>query len=351
VPPDQAGQGSHGTLTLSEVAGVLPGTFSGVAFGCSVALAKTEYVPTETPVEMDNWQFGAEWADSLGADVISSSLGYNEFDSPWPSYTYADMDGRTTVITLAAVEAMRRGITVVNSAGNEAAKAWHFITAPADADTVLTIGAVDSFNVVTNFSSRGPSFDGRTKPDVTAMGNKVLLPSFNNDSTYARASGTSFSCPLTAGVVAMLLQAHPAWGPWEVREALRSTALNHANPDNNIGWGLVQGMSAFGWAAPAGVPPATTSSRLAIAAAPNPLRSSVPLAVRFSAPRGEKVAVDVLDLAGRRVAPLYSGAAEGGREARWDGLDRGGFAAPAGIYWVRITGTHDTRSVRVALLR
>jgi len=337
VPPDATGDASHGTMTLACVAGHKAGTYIGAAYGCSVALGKTEYVATETPVEMDNWQRGAEWADSLGADVISSSLGYFQFDSPYPSYTYADMNGQTTVVTRAASEAMRRGITVVNAAGNEGATTWHYLIAPADADTVMAIGAVDSFNVVTGFSSRGPSADGRIKPDVTAMGSRVYLPSFTNAAAYGRASGTSFSTPLTAGVVALVLEAHPTWGPFEVREALRETALNHALPNNDIGWGLVQGFAAIGWT------PSTTAVNprgagtpgVALAAGPNPFRAGSPQTVRFSA-RG-RVALDAFDLRGRRVARLFEGACDGPAACSWRGAGDDGRTLPAGMYWLRLS--------------
>jgi subtilisin family serine protease len=339
VPPDSVGEASHGTATLACVAGFKAGTYIGAAYGCSVALGKTEYVPTETPVEMDHWQRGAEWADSLGADLISSSLGYFQFDSPNPSYTYADLDGQTTVVTRAASEAVRRGITVVTAAGNEGATPWHFLIAPADADTVLAIGAVDSFNVVTAFSSRGPSADGRIKPDVTAMGLRVYLPSFTNAAGYGRASGTSFATPLTAGVVALLLEAHPTWGPFEVREALRETALNHAAPNNDSGWGLVQGFAASEWS------PSTTAidppeggdsaGQVALAAGPNPFRAGHSQIVRLRA-RG-RVALDLFDVRGRRVSRLFEGVVDGAAACSWNGSGDDGRLLPAGMYWIRLS--------------
>lgn len=336
VPPDSVGEASHGTMTLACIAGSKPGTYSGVAYGCSVALGKTEYTPTETPVEMDNWLRGAEWADSLGADIISSSLGYSEFDAPFPSYTYADMDGKTTVVTLAASEAVRRGITVVTAVGNEGALAWHFLIAPSDADTVVAAGAVDSFNVVTAFSSRGPSADGRIKPDVMAMGRAVYLPSFTNLSGYGRASGSSFSTPLTAGVAALILQAHPTWGPFEVREALRETALNHASPNNDIGWGLVQGLAASQWVpSTIGVDLVTLPANLALRAGPNPFRAGGTQSVRFSA-QG-RVTLDAFDVSGRRVARLFEGDATGPSAVSWNGRGDGGRLLPAGVYWLRLT--------------
>ena len=145
---------------------------------------------------------------------------------------------------------------------------------------------MDSFNVVTSFSSRGPSADGRIKPDLMAMGRAVYLPSFTNLSGYGRASGSSFSTPLTAGVAALLLQVHPTWGPFEVREALRETALNHASPNNDIGWGLVQGLAASQWIpSTIDVDPVTLPAGLALTAGPNPFRAGGTQSVRFSAHR------------------------------------------------------------------
>jgi subtilisin family serine protease len=335
VPPDVAGDASHGTMTLACIAGSKPGTFSGVAYGCSVALGKTEKGATETPVEMDNWQRGAEWADSLGADVISSSLGYLTFDAPYPSYTQADLDGQTTVVTRAAAEAARRGITVLTAAGNEG-PASPSLGAPADADTVIAVGAVDSFKVVTGFSSRGPTADGRIKPDVTAMGRAVYLPSFSNPATYGRASGTSFSTPLTAGVAALVLQAHPTWGPFEVREALRETALNHASPNNDIGWGLVQGFAATQWIpSTIAVDPAVPTREVNLTAGPNPFRAGAAQSVRFSA-QG-RVRLDAYDVTGRRVARLFEGEAHGATAVSWMGRSGDGASLAAGMYWLRLT--------------
>lgn len=354
---DATGAASHGTSVLGCIAGSLAGGYSGGAFGASVALGKTEDIASETPVEMDYWQFGAEWADSLGADVISSSLGYFTFDDPLDSYTYADLDGRTTVVTLAAAEAARRGITVVTAAGNEGATPWHYLIAPGDADSIVTVGAVDSFNVVTSFSSRGPTADGRVKPDVTAMGRRVLCVAFADPAGYTRLSGTSFSTPLTAGVAALLLEAHPSWGPAEVRDALRETALNAAAPDTVIGWGLVQAPAAAAWSrvtADAGRPAA--AGGLALAAGPNPLAPGAAMTIRFSAPRGAHARVEALDLAGRRVAVLHDGPAGPGTSASWRGTADGGAPLPAGAYWIRlVAGSPGTAPLvaarRVVVLR
>jgi subtilisin family serine protease len=351
---DAPGQADHGTWTLGCVAGKLPGVYSGTAFNAMVALAKTENISSETPAEMDYWQFAAEWADSLGADIISSSLGYSEFDNPADSYTYADMDGRTTVVTLAAAEAARRGITVVTAAGNAGAQPWHYIIAPGDADTVITSGAVDSFNVVASFSSRGPTADGRIKPDVTAMGRNVFLVSASNNTAYIRANGTSFSTPLTAGAAALLLEAHPAWRPYEVREALRETALNHLTPNNDIGWGLIQLVAAKNWVpSTTGVIGDSPASSLRIAAAPNPLRPGAGTRLEFGAPAG--AVVEVVDLSGRRRARLFEGVTGSRRSVVWNGAADDGSMLPAGVYWARIRAIGAShapaaRSVRLVVI-
>ena len=359
---DAAGAGSHGTMTLACIAGRKDGTYVGGAYGASVALGKTEDVATETPVEMDFWQFGAEWADSLGADVISSSLGYFQFDAPYPSYTYANMDGKTTTVTLAASMAMRRGIVVVTANGNERGTSWNYLIAPADADTVISIGAVDSFNVVASFSSPGPTADGRIKPDVTAMGRRVYVPLFTDDVNYGRVSGTSFATPLTAGMAALILEAHPSWDPFAVREALRETALGAATPDSDIGWGLVQMTGALAWS------PSTTDvapppdgdaapGGLALSAGPNPFSLAAGSTVRFSAPG--RAALDAFDVRGRHVARLFAGDARGGAAVTWRGEGAAARITP-GVYWLRLAaldpadpavGAVASRTLRVVVTR
>jgi len=240
------GFGSHGVNTLSTIGGYKPGQLIGPAFKASYILARTENDSTETPVEEDNWAKAIEWADSIGVDVTSTSLAYLKFDSGYASYSWQDMDGNTTLITKAADRAVGLGIVVVNSAGNNALDGTpNTLWAPADGDSVITAGAVNSSGVRASFSSYGPTYDGRTKPDVMAMGVSVKVASSTNPSGYGSASGTSFSCPLSAGVAALILCANPTLTPMQVRDAMRQTASQAAAPDNLMGWGILNADSAI----------------------------------------------------------------------------------------------------------
>ncbi len=242
------GTGSHGTQTLSTIGGFFEGQLIGPAFNADFILAKTENTDSETPVEEDNWIAALEWADSIGVDVTSTSLGYIDFDPPYTSYTWQDMDGNTTVITIAADLAVARGIVVVNSAGNEGSNSSHnTLGAPADGDSVIAVGAVTSSGNRSSFSSVGPTVDGRIKPDIMAMGSSVRVASPLSNTQYRYSDGTSFSCPLAAGVAALILCANPNLTPMQVRDAMRLTANNHASPNNQYGWGVLDALQAVNY--------------------------------------------------------------------------------------------------------
>ena len=240
------GEGSHGTETLSVLGGWAPGHLIGPAFNATYILAKTEDTSSETPVEEDNWAAAAEWAEARGADVISSSLGYLTFDPGFPSYTPEDMDGQTAISTRAAERAAERGVVVVISAGNAGPSTLHnTLGAPADGRLVLAVGAVNSSGARASFSSVGPSADGRIKPDVAAQGVAVTAAAPGTASAYTSVNGTSFSCPLTAGVAALVLQARPTATVSEIEDVLRATASQAAQPDNLLGWGIVDATRAI----------------------------------------------------------------------------------------------------------
>jgi hypothetical protein len=237
--------GSHGVNTLSLIGGNDPGHIIGPAFKAKFILARTENDSSETPIEEDNWAAAIQWADSIGVDVTSTSLGYSTFDSPYTSLTWQDMDGVTALITRAGDRADSLGIVVVNAAGNEGHDASHnTLIAPADGFNIITVAAVDSFGAVAGFSSNGPTADGRIKPDIAALGVSDLVADGVNISQYDRGSGTSYATPLSAGVAALVLCANPTFTPAQVRAALKNTASKRTSPDNYYGWGILNALAA-----------------------------------------------------------------------------------------------------------
>lgn len=351
-------QNLHGAQVLSLLAGYDPGRFFGVAPEAEYLLAKTEEYATEFPVEEDRWVAGLEWADSLGARVVNSSLGYNLWDDG-SGYTWAQMDGATAVTTRAAEIAVQRGIVVVAAAGNEGDNSWRYVTAPADGPGVISVGAVDLPQpglrepVLAASSSRGPTADGRLKPDVVAPGQFVVVAEVRG-SDYQRASGTSYAAPLVSGVCALLLQAHPSWTPAQVQQALRETAtdLGPAGPDTAYGWGQVNALAASGL--DLSVPEET---RVA-APFPNPVRGDQVFFPLSLASAGT-VQLQIYELSGALVAtrewPLAAGVFTGPEQAvRWD-LDREeterGTRLANGLLLYRLSAAGIDKQGKLALLR
>lgn len=243
----QMGNGDHGTNTLGTIAGYEPGELVGPAFGASFILGKTENSEYERHIEEDHWIAGAEWADTMGADIISSSLGYrDQFSQGEGDYSWQDMDGNTTVVAKGANIAASRGILIVNSAGNErrSQSGRNTLVSPSDSDHVLAAGAVNAQGNRANFSSIGPTADGRIKPDLMAMGDSVYSASPNGPAAYELVDGTSFACPLVAGVAALILEINPSWTNQDVMTALKATASKSESPDNLNGWGIVDAQKA-----------------------------------------------------------------------------------------------------------
>lgn len=227
----------HGRSVLSVMAGYVEGQLTGTAPLADYALVRTEDAASEYRVEEDNWVAGAELCDSLGCDVLNTSLGYSTFDDPAQDHTYADMDGQTSRMSVAAGIASRKGMVVVNSAGNSGQLPWHYITAPADAFDILAVGAVDTARQSVPFSSRGPAADGRVKPDVCAMG----LRTVGLDGAgwnVGHISGTSFSAPLVAGLSACLWQLHRNRTAHDIMDAIRRSASRYDRPDDSLGYGI-----------------------------------------------------------------------------------------------------------------
>jgi len=250
-PNDQPGAQFHGTAVWSLFAGRVTGRLRGIAPGAAYLLAKTEDVRSETRIEELNYVQALEWADSIGVDIVSSSLGYLRFDDGF-TYTPADLNGHVAVTTVAAESAAAHGVLVATAAGN-AGPSFRTLVTPGDADSVITVGAEDSLGTLAGFSSRGPTADGRVKPDLTAPGVQVCALSGPN--MVRRLNGTSFATPLVAAAAALLKQLHPALGPGALRGALAAYAANRAAPDSLRGWGRpdVAASAVF----PTGVTPLT----------------------------------------------------------------------------------------------
>lgn len=227
----------HGTNVLSVMAGLIPDMYIGGAYKANFQLFVTEDVTSEYRVEEYNWLFAAERADSAGVDIISSSLGYYDFDNNSMNYTTAQMDGATAVVTKAAQWASDRGILVVVSAGNEGnISSWKIITAPADAEGVIAVANVNSAGQVSSSSSIGPAADGRIKPDLAALGTSVLVVGENGN--LSTSSGTSVAAPLVTSLAAGVWQAYPELTREELVDLLKSTASMSGNPNNSIGFGI-----------------------------------------------------------------------------------------------------------------
>jgi len=227
---------THGMMVLSIMGGNVPGQLVGTAPKASYWLLRSEDADSEYPVEEDNWVAAAEFADSVGADVINSSLGYTDFYNPDWNYTYQDMNGSVARVSSGATKASAKGILVCNSAGNSGNNDWHYIGAPADAKNILTIGAVDKNKKIADFSSRGPTADGRIKPSVCAMGEGTFVSSMAG--SIMSGNGTSFSSPVMAGSVACLWQAHPDKSNLKIMEAVMASSSKFLNPDSDYGYGI-----------------------------------------------------------------------------------------------------------------
>ncbi|MFW5699532.1 MAG: S8 family serine peptidase [Bacteroidota bacterium] len=227
---------THGMNVLSIIGGKMGRTFTGTAPDADYWLLRTEDESSEMLIEEDNWTRAAEFADSAGVDIINTSLGYSLFDYEYMDHTYEDMNGKTTRISQAATKAAARGMLVVVSAGNEGNNPWYYITAPADADSIITVGAVNSNGEMAFFSSHGPTFDGRIKPTVVATGWNTYVQ--YTDGSIGPGNGTSFSAPVITGLAACLWQAHPEASNHELIQAIIKSAHKADNPDENYGFGI-----------------------------------------------------------------------------------------------------------------
>lgn len=336
---------SHGTSVAGIIAGKVDGTLMGVAPGVSLVLARTEDDKQEAPIEEDNWVAAIEWMQTLGVQVVNSSLGYNIFTSqPGSSYTYDDMDGKTSAIARAATKAASVfNMVVVVSAGNEGNNTWKYISTPADADSILAVGSLTSSGVKALSSSFGPTSDGRIKPDVSARGQCVFTASGTAQSGYTSCiSGTSFASPHVAGMMALALQARPNMPAiWYVRKAQMASSL-YPNPNNSIGYGKLDAVDLI-----SGVTTSLNDDRPSTLPTdffltknyPNPFNPST--TISYQAPSGWWLnSISIVDVTGRQVANLQINANTSAGTLNWDGRNSIGSRAASGIYFATFQFTN-----------
>jgi serine protease AprX len=327
----------HGANVLSIMAADIPGTYVGSAPKASYWLLRTEFANTETLIEEYNWAAGAEFADSVGVDVINSSLGYSTFDYADMNHTYADMNGNQTVITKAADIAASKGMLVVTSAGNLGGQDWHYISAPADADSVLTVGAVDSSGVIGYFSSNGPTADGRVKPNVVGQG--VMTAYVNVNGNTSAGNGTSYSSPLMAGLTTCLWQANRNKNNMSIIKEIEQSASLFDAPNGEYGYGepnFYNSMLALG-VYPSNQNINNTRSFLY----PNPFNTE--LNVYYYASGAGLVKLEFMDVSGRVLSSqqqeVYSNIPYRFMFNEWQNLSRG-------VYFVRISNNSGQQMLK-----
>ena len=331
------GQDYHGTAVLSTIAGNQLGEFIGVAFDSEFLLAKTEDVTQEIQLEEDNYVAGLEWGEENGADVVSTSLGYLDW------YDYSDMDGNTAVTTIGVDIAVGLGVVCVTAAGNSGSSSWYYIIAPADADSVISVGAVWEDGAIASFSSHGPTYDGRIKPEVCARGKQTWCVNPNSNTNYSRLSGTSLACPLVAGAVALIIQARPDWSAMEVRDAIMMTASMTNSANNTYGYGILNAGSAINYGVVAGYDKSDNQpdEYNLIRAYPNPFNPTVSILVDIG--RSSEVKVDILSYDGTLVTNIYDSWTIGQvQQLQWKPKN-----ISSGIYFIRaaFNGNHYLRKI------
>jgi serine protease AprX len=354
APGEDPGQGGHGESTLSTIGGFDNGNLIGPAYGASFILAKTEVDSTEKIVEEDYWVAGLEWEERLGAEVVSSSLGYIDW------YKYSDMNGHTAITTNAALVAAKKGVLVVNAMGNEnhPQPGIGTMIAPADADSMISVGAVSSNGLIAGFSSIGPTFDGRIKPEVVAQGVSVYVASGTGG--YQFSNGTSFSTPLTAGVAALVLSAHPTWTPMQVRDRMMQTAKPlydvtagmTSRPNNYFGWGMVDALKAVQGTSSTDKNDGIIPTEFVLHNNyPNPFNGSTAIVV--DAPAQQEMELAIYNLLGQKVRTIYKGQSTlGSSTFYWrDGLDDANNHVATGIYICRLNVAGQTFSLKIIYLK
>lgn len=289
---------ARGTMVLSTMAGIYPGKIIGTAPKAKYWLLRSEDIGSETISEEYNWIRAAEFADSVGADICTTSLGYTTFDDASTNHFYGMLDGKTAPMSIAATIAARVGMLVFNAAGNDGASSWNFIGVPADADSICTVGAVDSLYNIAGFSSKGPTADGRVKPDLCARGHKAFVCSSWPSCFFG--NGTSFATPILAGAAACLWQSKGTNKKAQhVLSAMRSSGTFSATPNFTVGWGVPKMCTAFSNTIfTLGIDDESEQNK-AISISPNPFNNEI--SIQLNSNVNGNVSISIYDVLGKEV--------------------------------------------------
>ncbi len=327
----------HGMMVLSTMAGYQPDSLLGTAIDATYYLYRTEDGSQENVIEEDNWIAAAEHADSIGVDLINTSLGYTTFDDSTSNYTYADLDGNTSRITIASDIAASKGILLVTSAGNSGSGAWHYIGTPGDADSVLTVGAVNRSGEHAAFSSFGPTADGRVKPDVMGIGEQSTIA--RTDSTFIPGNGTSFSSPIMCGLVACLWQAFPEKSNMEIIDAVKKSSSLDTTPNDSMGYGIPNFWQAF-----SAFQTYEEVNTFNFQAFPNPFQQD--LVIAFQASDKNAIDIEITDALGKEIEAICRFVSDGAQMLCRLDLS----ALSPGIYYLKLevdAETHIERLLKV----
>ncbi len=328
---------SHGMFCLSTMAANYPGKMVGTAPKANYWLIRTENAASEYPIEEHNWVVGAEFLDSCGADMISSSLGYNTFDDPSFDHTYNEFYKNATTVTQGATVAAKKGMIVMNSAGNEGGNGWKYLIFPADADSVCAVGAVSQTGIVASFTSYG--YPGKVKPNIASVGLGTVLAGFGNNTTTG--NGTSYANPNIAGLIACLWQAFPEFNNMQILDAVYRSCPNYNNPNDRTGYGLPNMRLAY---------QILEQKRFSVFAdgflkvMPTLFTNTNKLQVNIKAPETGKVSLRLIDMMGRTVDKIETIVSQ---NTIYKFSFSNTFNLSRGVYFVQYVGASEKQTVRV----